>query len=365
MKQNRRKLLAHAVAGSALAVGATGAAAQGAPVTVRVASASPEGTQPFLVTARYVEHLNAVGGAVIRAEMVKSDVDAVALLGMLHEGKVDIVVGTPAAGYARAPALGLWESTPTFGMDGHLLGAWHYYGGGAALLAQAHKAAGLNLVSFPFLAPPTRPLGWFKKPIIRAADFKGVKIRAGGLVAELYREMGAEVKQVAPQRTAISIVHREIDATDATDVSSDGALFVNSAAAACMLQSFHAASALMDVCVSGRRWEALSPVARALVEQVAHAMGESGYLEMAHNNARDYDAMVAKGVKFYKTPVPVLQAQLNAWDRVMTRISAANPLFGQVVRSQFEFARSVVPWKHAVEVDFRLAHFYYFKSALV
>lgn len=365
MKHTRRNVLAQVMAGSALAVGATTAAAQTAPVVLRVASASPAGSQPHLVTQRYVSQLNAAGGAFLRAEMVSTDADGPALLAQLHEGKLDVLVGSPAAGYARAPALGLWESTPTFGMDGHLLGAWHYYGGGAALLAQAHKAAGLNVVSFPFLASPTRPLGWFKKPVVRATDLKGVKVRATGLAAELYREMGADVKTTAPQRAAIGIVHRDIDAADLSDVSTDRILHIDAAAGACMLQSFHAASALLDVCVSGRRWETLSAVARALIEQVAHAMGESGYLEMAHNNALDYDALVAKGVKFYKTPVPILQAQLNAWDRVMTRLSASNPLFGQVVRSQFDFARTVVPWKHEIEVDFRIAHFYYFKSALV
>ena len=40
---------------------------------------------------------------------------------------------------------------------------------------------------------PTQPLGWFKKPVTTADDFKGIKYRTVGLSADLFKAMGAAV----------------------------------------------------------------------------------------------------------------------------------------------------------------------------
>ena len=39
----------------------------------------------------------------------------------------------------------------------------------------------------------TQPLGWFKKPITKPEDFKGLKFRTNGLAIDLFTAMGAAV----------------------------------------------------------------------------------------------------------------------------------------------------------------------------
>jgi hypothetical protein len=40
---------------------------------------------------------------------------------------------------------------------------------------------------------PTQPLGWFKKPITKVEDFKGLKFRTVGISIDVFTGMGAAV----------------------------------------------------------------------------------------------------------------------------------------------------------------------------
>ena len=45
------------------------------------------------------------------------------------------------------------------------------------------------------------------------------------------------------------------------------------------------------------------------------------------------------GVNVYRTPDPVMKAQLEAWDVVVDRISAEDAFFSKVVDSQKAYAK--------------------------
>src|SRR5258705_6229266 len=62
-------------------------------------------------------------------------------------------------------------------MDANMLLSWHRYGGGRELLQKLYASINANVVSFPYGPMYTQPLGWFKKPITKSADFKGLKYR--------------------------------------------------------------------------------------------------------------------------------------------------------------------------------------------
>ena len=95
--------------------------------------------------------------------------------------------------YGKQNALALWGSGPAFGMDANMLLAWHKYGGGKELLDKLYASIGANVVSFLYGPMPTQPLGWFKKPITKAEDFKGLKFRTVGLSIDVFTGMGAAV----------------------------------------------------------------------------------------------------------------------------------------------------------------------------
>ena len=70
------------------------------------------------------------------------------------------------------------------------------------------------------------------------------------------------------------------------------------------------------------------------------------------------------GVKVIKTPREILQAQLKAWDVVVQRKAAENPLFARILESQKRWAQRVVGWSELTTVPNDLAYEHYFgKSA--
>ena len=78
-------------------------------------------------------------------------------------------------------------------------------------------------------------------------------------------------------------------------------------------------------------------------------------------NSQDYFEMRDKqGVKYYRTPKEVLQAQLAAWDRVVAAKSAENAFFAKVIDSQRKWAQRVVAWSQDVMVPGDLAYQHFF-----
>src|SRR3972149_3236404 len=60
-------------------------------------------------------------------------------------------------------------------------------------LNKIYASIGANVVSFPYGPMPTQPLGWFKKPITKPDDFKGLKFRTVGISIDLFTGLGAAV----------------------------------------------------------------------------------------------------------------------------------------------------------------------------
>ena len=82
--------------------------------------------------------------------------------------------------------------------------------------------------------------------------------------------------------------------------------------------------------------------------------------------SKDYIELQTKDkVKFYKTPDAILQEQLKLWDNILTKKSAENPLFKEIVASQKAFAERAVKWDQDTNISRRMAvnHFFGAKKA--
>ena len=89
----------------------------------------------------------------------------------------------------------LFSATPAgpFGMDHIDFLGWIYEGGGLDLWWEFYQnQLKLNVIAFPILPPSPQAFGWFKRPIKNLADFKGMKCRQTGIVAEIFQKMGMQ-----------------------------------------------------------------------------------------------------------------------------------------------------------------------------
>ena len=246
-------------------------------------------------------------------------------------------------------------------MDANMLLAWHKYGGGKQLLEKLYASIGANVVSFPYGPMPTQPLGWFKKPITKADDMKGVKFRTVGISIDVFTGMGAAVNALPGGEIVAALDRGLLDAAEFNNASSDRILGFPDVSKVCMLQSYHQNAEQFEIMFNKDKYNALPEKIRAILDNAAEAAGQDMAWKAIDRYSKDYAEMQTKdNVKFYKTPDSVLQAQLDIYDQVVEKKSAENPLFKEIVASQLAFAKRATQWEQDTVVNRRMAYNHYF-----
>jgi TRAP-type mannitol/chloroaromatic compound transport system substrate-binding protein len=359
----RRKFLRHAAAG---AVGA-GVLAAPSISTAQTVSFRFQSTWPakdiFHEYANdFAKKINDMAGNRLKIEVLPagSVVPAFQLLDAVSKGTLDGGHGVVAYHYGKNTALALWGSGPGFGMDPNMLLAWHYYGGGDALLQEIYKATNIDVVSFLYGPMPTQPFGWFKKPIARVEDIKGTKFRTVGLAVDMYTEMGAAVNPLPGGEIVPALDRGLIDGAEFNNASSDRLLGFPDVVKNCMLQSFHQSTEQFEILFNSAKYNALPSELKKTIDYAVEAASADMSWKAVDRNSKDYIELKKAGVSFFKTPDAVLRAQLAAWDKISEKRSAENPLFKKVQDSQRAFAQRAGSWQNDYLVDFKMAYNHYF-----
>jgi TRAP-type mannitol/chloroaromatic compound transport system substrate-binding protein len=246
-------------------------------------------------------------------------------------------------------------------MDANMLLAWHKFGGGKELLAKLYASINANVVSLPYGPMPTQPLGWFKKPVTKADDLKGVKFRTVGISIDVFTGLGAAVNAL-PGGEIVSAMDRGLlDAAEFNNASSDRILGFPDVSKTCMLQSYHQNAEQFEILFNKTKYDALPEKLRAIIAGAADAAGQEMSWKAIDRYSQDYAEMQSKDkVKFYKTPDSILQKQLEVYDEVVAKKSAENPLFKEISESQQAFAKRATQWEQDTVVNRRMAYNHYF-----
>jgi len=262
--------------------------------------------------------------------------------------------------YGKQSALALWGSGPSFGMDPNILLAWHYYGGGKALLEEIYKSINMDVVSYLYGPMPTQPFGWFKKPITKAADLKGQKFRTVGLAVDMYTDMGAAVNPLPGGEIVPALDRGLLDGAEFNNATSDRLLGFPDVVKNCMLQSFHQSGEQFEILFNKAKLNALPAELKSIIDYAVQAASADMSWKAADRNSKDYIELKKAGIKFWKTPNTLLQAQLASWDKIMAKKGGENPLFKKVLDSQRAYAERTTQWWNDYTVDFKMAANHYF-----
>ena len=312
----------------------------------------------------FAKKVNDMAGGRLKIEVLPSGavVPAFQLLEAVNKGTLDGGHGVLAYHYGKSSALALWGSGPAFGMDPNMVLAWHQYGGGKALLEEIYKSLGMDVVSYVYGPMPTQPLGWFKKPIAKVADLKGLKYRTVGLAVDVFTEMGAAVNPLPGGEIVAALDRGLIDAAEFNNATSDRVLGFPDVVKNCMLQSFHQSGEQFEILFNKGKFNALPQELKSIVDYAVQASSAEMTWKAIDRNSKDYDEMKKQGIKFYKTPDAILKAQLEAWDKIVLKKSAENEYFKKVQASQKAFAERAGRWQNDYMVDFKMAYNHYFSK---
>ena len=354
---------------------ATGVAAAGAtlgfptivkaqgPISMRWQSTWPSKDIFHEYALDFAKKVNDMTGGELRIEVLPagSVVPAFGLIDAVSKGTLDGGHGVLVYHYGKQNALALWGSGPAYGMDGNMLLSWHKYGGGKELLAKLYASIGLNVVSFPYGPHPTQPLGWFKKPITKVEDFKGLKYRTVGISIDLFTAMGAAVNALPGGEIVPAMDRGLLDAAEFNNASSDRLLGFPDVSKVCMLQSFHQNAEQFEITFNKTKYDSLPEKIRAVIANAVEAASADMMWKAIDRYSTDYiELQVKDKVKFYKTPDAILQKQIDMYDVITDKKSAENPLFKEIIDSQKKFAERTVRWDLDTYVNRRMAYNHYF-----
>ena len=368
MRISALKTLALATAVS-LCLGASGLAsaqqAAPAPRVLKMQSTWPASStlqENFKFLAERVDKLTA-GALKIEAMAGGQVVPPFEVLDATNKKVID---GAHAVTYywqGKDSAATLFASTPAgpFGMDHMDFLGWMYEGGGMDMYWDWYQnTIKMNVVAFPIMPSSPQAFGWFKRPIKNLADFKGLKCRETGIVAEIFKRMGMATVNMPGGEIAAAAQRGVIDCAEWVGGVEDLRLGLPQIYKYHYTPGMHEPSVVGELIINADVWKSLPAQQQEAIRSATVETYIRWWVRWQKQNADAMEEMRTKfGTQILRTPPEVLTAFLKAWDEIAAEESAKNPVFKKVYDSQRAYASKVVPAKRFMAPPYSFAANYY------
>lgn len=292
----------------------------------------------------FVEKLQQASNGNFKIEISEPDkpIPPERCLDSLVEGKIQACWSTPGHWYSRERGLILFSGVP-FGPDSQEYAAWFYYGGGKELLDELYGRHGVKSILCGVTAADGG--GWFRKPLTKPEDLKGLKIRAYGLSARIYEAAGAKAVRLKGSDILASLKAGKLDGAEYSTPAIDARLGLHTVAKHYYLPGWHKPATFLEFLVSRKAWEALPTSAKALIQSVCGDTFRQGLAEGEATQPAALRELKAKGVSITPWPPEVLTLLKQGWQKVVREETAADPLFKKVWQSLTAFRSEYANWK--------------------
>ena len=316
----------------------------------------------FKMFAERVDKLTA-GQLKIEAMAAGQIVPAFEILDATHKKVIDGGHGVAYYWVGKNKAATLFASTPAgpFGMDQIDFMGWLYEGGGLDLYWDFYqKELKLNVLAFPILPSSPQAFGWFKRPIKNLADFKGMKCRQTGIVAEIFQRMGMQTVNMPGGEILPSAQRGVIDCAEWVGGIEDLRLGLPQVWKYHYVPGMHEPSVIGELLINSEVWASLPPQNQEAIRSATTETFLRWWAKRQKQNADAIEEMRTKyGTVILRTPPDILIAFLKAWDEIAKEESAKNPFFKKVLDSQKAYAAKVVPAKRFMFPPYSFAANYY------
>jgi TRAP-type mannitol/chloroaromatic compound transport system substrate-binding protein len=319
---------------------------------MRIQTAVPAASIYFELLKHFGERIDKMSGGRLKTEVLPDGavVSAFEILDGVDKGVVE-------AGYAwthywsgKNPAAGLFSNPMAgagVGMDQLSHMAWLSQGGGNALYQKLFTdVLKVNVVAFMIQPMGPDPLGWFKRPIKDTNDFKKLKYRAPpGITGEIFKEMGVSAVALPGGEIVPAAQRGTIDAAEWIGPADDLNLGLQTVWKYYYLQGLHQSTDVGDLYINKAFWSKLPADIQEIIRTAAMASIAETYAYNVYRNAQ----AVVKLREQYKvqvldTPKDFFPEFIRATNVVLDRYAAKDAYFKEVLESQRNFARTVVPY---------------------
>jgi len=261
----------------------------------------------------------------------------------VSQGTVDLYHATPHFWFSRSRAAAVIGSFP-FGLTNSELVGWLRFGGGQAQWDDLYARFNLK----PFLCGNSGPqwTGFFRRELSGPEDFRGLRMRAGGLIGAVYQRLGAAVVQMPVGEVFQALQAGTIDAAEFAGPWSDGPLNLGRVARFYYQPCGQEPSASLETVIHKPRYDALPDDLKQAVRFACESMNEESIAEWDHTNPRALAEMVERqGVQVRAVPEVLVRAMAEAAWAVMQELAeASDPLERAIVRSIIAYRQQGVEY---------------------
>ncbi|MBK9244167.1 MAG: TRAP transporter substrate-binding protein [Burkholderiales bacterium] len=355
----RRRFLGATAAAGAAALAAPMVSVAQSPTVIKMQGAWGAKDIFNEMAEEYVKRVNEMAGGRLRIDFLVAGavVKPFEVMDATSKGVIDACHSVPVYWYGKSKVASLFGSGPINGSDAHQTLAWIYRGGGLELYNELLEKLRLDVVGFFAMPMPTQPLGWFKKPLSTAKDLAGLKYRTVGLAADLFQEMGVKVTQLPGGEIIPAMERGVIDAFEFNNPTSDRRFGAQDVVKNYMMGSYHQAMEFFEIVFNKRVYNGLPNDLKAILRYAAEAASSSNWWTAMDNYSRDLVELQEKAkVNVIRTPKPIMEAQLKAWDVITKRLSDEDPFFKKVVDSQRAWSKRVAKYWFYNEADYKAGY---------
>ena len=319
---------------------------------LKIQTAVPTSSIYFDLMKKFGERCDKMSNGRLKFEMLPDGavVNAFEMLDAVDKGVVD-------GGYAwthywsgKNAAAGLFSNPMAgagVGLDQLSHVAWIFEGGGYDLYRKLYKDV-LKVNVEPLFVQPMGPdpLGWFKRPIASTEDFKKMKYRSPpGITGEIFKEMGVSAVALPGGEIVTSAQRGVIDAAEWIGPADDLNLGLQTIWKHYYLQGLHQSTDIGEILINKTVWDKLSPDLQEIIRTAAMASMTETYTYNVYRNAQAIVKLRNEfKVEIHDTPKDFFPQFVRATNVVLDRYAGKDPFFKQVLDSQRNFAKTVVPY---------------------
>lgn len=361
-----RRLVVTLLVAAAIGAGAPGgtAGAQGARTfTLKMESSLPAGDPMFDHAQTFAQRVQAMSGGRLKIEMLPAGaiVPAFEVLDATHRRVIDGAHTAVIYWVGKHRGAAAFYGTFSFGMDWFDFLGWLYEGGGMELYQEWYRnALKMNVVAIPAWFVPGQPLGWFKKPITKWEDFKGLKLRIPGIAGEALREAGMAIVTLPGGEILPAAERGMIDAAEWAGPIFDMRLGLHQIFKYYYLAGMHDPIAENEILFNKDVWDGLPADLQEIVKVASTEVSTRWLLKIFKQNALALRELQEKhGVKVETVPRDVNLKIMEALGRLAEREAAKAPFFRKILDSQKAYASVVVPARRLLIPSYEFAADYY------
>jgi TRAP-type mannitol/chloroaromatic compound transport system substrate-binding protein len=239
-----------------------------------------------------------------------------------------------------------------FGLNFQGMNAWIYHGGGLKLWEEAYQK--FNLVPMPMGNTGVQMTGWFRKPIEKIEDFRGLKMRIPGLAGRVFAQLGVDVKLLPGGEIFPALERGVIDAAEFVGPYQDRRLGLHKAAKYYYTTGWHETSTVTELIVNKAAWNSLPDDLKEIVRAAAAACNTISHTWCEATNAEALDDLVKnQGVIAGPLSADIVAKLREVTYKVLEEASVKDPMTKKVHDSFMAFKANHDKWAGVSEAVYQ------------